>query len=1238
VTCGTCGADNPATGKFCAECGSPLMIACPTCGTPAGSAQKFCGECGTRLDRRPDATPGQRATVQADPVPADRGSSSVAERRVCSVLFADLVGFTPLSESRDPEDVRELLSSYFKLARTVIGRYGGVVEKFIGDAVMAIWGTPVAGEDDAERAVRAGLELVTAIAALGDEAELPDLLARVGVVTGEVAVTLSAVGQGMAAGDAVNTAARVQSAASPGQVWVDETTHRLAAAAIAFTDCGEHSLKGKSRAVRLWVATRVLAGVRGEQRVDGLEAPLVGRDAELRVIKDLFHATIDRRTPRLVVVSGPAGVGKSRLGWEFEKYIDGLAQVMWWHRGRCLSYGDGVVFWALAQIVRQRLGIAEEDSVEVAAIKLEATLGNHLPDPTERTFVAIRLGRLLGVPVAADTGSSLAQAELFAGWRLFFERLASDQPVVMLIEDLQYADAGLLAFLDHLIDWARDVPIFVLAFTRPELEHTRPGWATGRNRTALTLDPLDSRAMDELVDALVPAMPEDARKLITAQAQGIPLFAVETIRSLIDRDIVIPRDGVYQLVGDIDTLAVPEGLHALLAARIDALDPDLRALVADAAVLGASFPADALMAISGQQESAVRAGLAELLRREVLEVSADKLSPERGSYRFAQNLLGRVAYRTLARRDRKARHLAVAGHLRATFAGDGDEVIDAIARHYRDALEAAPDDPDVEHIRSEAVDALVRGAQRALRSGAPRAASVNYATAARLIDGRPGEDIEPSAAESAPHTTSRNAPEPTTSPRAAPLWEAAAQADDIAGDHDAMLRHADRAIAGHAAAGLTRDGARARGMVGRALSRSGRQAEAAPWFTAAAQVLRTDPDADTVVILNALAVNAMALAPGDAEALSSEALQLGEALEVDDALLSRLFNTRGTVLATEDRIPEAIAALEFAAGLAERAGASMEAVVALANLADINLNRNPKIAADNARRACEHSRRIGARQRLALSVFNLASALTLTGEWDAADAAITTAAESDGVDDVDYLDLGRGLLAALRGEVETSRRLAALPRLRSSDEPENLAMVALLDALIADAQGDPVNALTHARSALTHTRAIGLSSEGVVRSWPIAVHAAHTLGDVGTVESLVAMLDDHPVGHLPVLLRVGRELARARLAAGAGDESADRSFIAATTTLRRFGSPYHLAVGLLDHAEYLARVDNLARAGDLLAEATGLAETLGARPLLERAHALARLTDLPAIPSAAASGERRSADTPAGRSAAASFP
>ncbi len=615
----------------------------------------------------------------------------------------------------------------------MISRYGGVVEKFIGDAVMAVWGTPAAAEGDAERAVRAGLDLVAAVAELGTEAGLPVLAARAGVVTAEVAVTLGAVGEGMVAGDAVNTAARVQAAAEPGSVLTDGTTQRLADSAIGFAEAGSHRLKGKAEPQRLWRATRVLSGVGGSMRIDGLEAPLVGRNAELRTVRELFHAAAERRVPRLVLISGPAGIGKSRLGWEFEKYADGLAETVRWHRGRCLSYGDGVAFWALAEIVRQRLSIAEEDPVETAAGKLVEGLDRFIPDPAERGYIGVRLGRLLGVPVPGDNGEPMAREELFAGWRLFFERLAAQAPVVLLVEDAQYADSGLLDFLDHLIDWGRDLPVYVLVLARPELAQARPGFGTGRNRITLTLDPLDPASMDQLVDALVPGMPPPARSAVTAQAQGVPLFAVETVRALIDRDIVEPAEGVYRLVGDVGELAVPDSLHALLAARLDALDPGVRRLVTYAAVLGTSFPADALVAVSGRDEVTVQAALAELVRREVFSVSADRLSPELGNYRFAQEMLRQVAYETLSRRDRKTRHLRVAAHLRAAFADDGEEVTDVVARHYLDALTAIPDDPDAAEIRGQAIAALVRAAERAERTGAPALASSSYARAAELV-------------------------------------------------------------------------------------------------------------------------------------------------------------------------------------------------------------------------------------------------------------------------------------------------------------------------------------------------------------------------------------------------------------------------------------------------------------------------------------------------------------------------
>jgi class 3 adenylate cyclase/predicted ATPase len=1109
----------------------------------------------------------------------------VAERRVCSVLFCDLVGFTPLSESRDPEAVRELLSSYFEVARTVIGRYGGVVEKFIGDAVMAVWGTPVATEGDAERAVRAALDLVSGVAELGAEAGAPGLAARAGVVTGEVAVTLGAAHEGMVAGDAVNTAARVQAAAGPGQVLTDEATQRLARGGVGFADAGEHALKGKTEPQRLWRAVRVLAGVGGSQRVDGLEASLIGRDAELQTIRELFHAAAERRVPRLVLVSGPAGVGKSRLGWEFEKYLDGLAEEVWWHRGRCLSYGEGVAFWALAEIVRQRFSIAEDDAADAAVGKLATGLDQLVPDPAERAYVGLRLGRLLGITVAGDGRSSLTREELFAGWRLFFERLAAVHPVVLLIEDAQHADAGLLDFLDYVVDWVRDLPVYVLVFARPELGQARPGFGAGRNRITLTLDPLDAASMGALVAALVPGMPPPARAAVTAQAQGIPLFAVETVRALIDRDIVQPIEGSYRLVGDVGELAVPDSLHALLAARLDALDPGVRLLLADAAVLGTTFPAEALIAVSGHNETLVRAALTELVRREVLSVSADPLSPERGSYQFAQQMLRQVAYDTLSRRDRKARHLAVAAHLRAAFPGDGEEVVDVIARHYLDALAAVPEEGDAAEIRGQAIGALVRAGQRAERTGAPALAATSYATAAELARTGTGDGRREATA----------------------LWERAARAAFTSADFTAAVRDAGRARDYYLECGDARAAARARITAGQALSMWGRHSEAREQFTAAVEVLRADPDADTVQALVGLAALEAATASPDADRLSTEALTLGQALDVGAVMLNELFEVRGLYHSIADRRPQAVAYFTQAARLAERAGDNYRLGRVLLNLADTLAATDPAAAAETARTAAGHLRRAGARKFLAYATGNLIQALVAMGDWDAAGRELTLAVDADGLADVEHLVSYQIWLAALRGDAATAQTmLAKLPELRASEDAQDKSEISFLQAFTAAAHHQPPEALRHARDVLAHAGALGISADWPRWAWPLAARAAYDLGDTAATGELLALLDSYQPGYLAPLLRAERGLVRARLAASDGEPAAAASFTSAITSLGEHSTPYHLAHGLLDHAQYLTRKGDAEAAGAAISHARDIADRLHCQPLLDRAADLAR--------------------------------
>jgi class 3 adenylate cyclase/tetratricopeptide (TPR) repeat protein len=716
VTCTACGNENPAGKRFCGDCGEPLGSACPSCGAENPPDKRFCGDCGTPL-----------AAAAAPVAPPTTREAPVAERRLVTVLFADLVGFTPLSESRDPEEVRELLSRYFDTTRRLIELYGGTVEKFIGDAVMAVWGTPVATEDDAERAVRAGLDLVAAVSGLGDEVGAPELRARAGVLTGEAAVTLGATSEGMVAGDLVNTAARIQAAAEPGTVLVGEATRRASEATVAFEDAGAHELKGKSEPVQLWRALRVVAGARGQLKSIGLEAPFVGRDRELRLVKDLFHASADERRAHLVSVTGIAGIGKSRIGWEFYKYFDGIAETVWWHRGRCLAYGEGVTYWALADMVRMRCRIAEDETEETGAEKLRATLGEHILDDEERAFVEPRLLQLLGWG-AAEHGE---RQQLFAAWRLFFERMADTNPVVLVFEDLQWADESLLDFVEYLLEWSRNQPIFVVTLARPELAERRTTWGAGQRAfTSIYLEPLAPVAMEALLAGLVPGMPPEVVQQILGRAEGIPLYAVETVRMLLDRGLVVEDGASYRVVGEIGALDVPETLHALIAARLDGLEPGERALVQDAAVLGKTFGSTLLARVAGRPEEEVEAFLASLVRKEVLSLQSDPRSPEHGQYGFLQDLVRRVAYETLARRDRKARHIAAADQIAAAL-GEED-VPEVVASHLVAARDAAPDADDAPAIKERAGRMYVLAGERAERLAAAGEAQRFYEQAADL--------------------------------------------------------------------------------------------------------------------------------------------------------------------------------------------------------------------------------------------------------------------------------------------------------------------------------------------------------------------------------------------------------------------------------------------------------------------------------------------------------------------------
>ena len=1054
MNCPSCGAENRDGRKFCGECGTALAVSCSSCGAANEPGEKFCGDCGAPLSAPP------RALVAPTLVPA-------AERRLVSVLFADLVGFTAASETRDAEETRELLSRYFDTSRRLIELYGGTVEKFIGDAVMAVWGTPTATEDDAERAVRAALDLVASISSLGDEIGVPDLRARAGVLTGEAAVTVGAEGQGMVAGDLVNTASRIQSVAEPGAVFVGDSTRRATEQAIAYEDAGTFELKGKEGLTPLWRALRVVSGVRGTLKSSGLEAPFVGRDRELRLIKELFHGSADERKPHLVSITGIAGIGKSRLAWEFYKYFDGIVDSVYWHRGRCLAYGEGVTYWALADMVRMRCRIVEDEDAATALRKLRATLDEHILDADERRYVEPRLAQLLGL----GDQESRDRQDLFAAWRLFFERLADQYPTVLAFEDMQWADASLLDFVEYLLEWSRNHPLYVITLARPELQERRPTWGAGhRNFTSLYLEPLSEQAMEDLLTGLVPGLPGGLRAQILARAEGVPLYAVETVRMLLDRGLLAQEGAVYRPTGEIDELEVPETLHALIAARLDGLSTDERRVLQDGAVLGKTFTREALATLSGRAEADIDPLLVTLVRKEVLSLQADPRSPEHGQYGFLQDLVRHVAYETLSRHERKTRHLAAAAHLLAALSED--EVAEVVASHLLEAYRAAPDAEDADDVRARARAALTRAGERAASLAAAAEGQRYFEQAAELTKD-PVE--EAGLLDRAGQMAWRaNLPEQARS-----LLERAHGAFEASGEPSAAARVSGRIaeidfVEGHPHRAVQR--------LRPVLETLSGEDEGADVAAVAAQLAR-------FLILG-----------GDMEAAAphlEHALQLAEALDLPETF-SQALNSKALLYLRRDRLREARILLEGALEVALAHDLHAAAMRAYNNLA-VTLDGADAIDESIVlgERAIEFARRVGDRHQEAVWVGGSVGAFYLVGRWDEALARAAEASElaTTSVAQSSFLDVV--FLHCERGEHGVAREvLARNAAVAESETPETTATYAVYQARVLRAEGQPREALQHSEQALALRDEVGLNSWAIKLGIVEPLETALELGDM----------------------------------------------------------------------------------------------------------------------------------------------
>ena len=1165
MICPNCGTQNEAGARFCMECATPLGQICPTCGKANQASAKFCSECATPLGTSSVATTavatGRAATSTAEDASAT--TAPVAERRLVSVLFADLVGFTPFAEERDAEDVRDTLSRYFELASDVVTRYGGTVEKFIGDAVMAVWGTPVAHEDDAERAVRAALELASGVTRLG-----AGIQARVGVMTGEAAVTLGASNQGMVAGDLVNTAARLQATALPGSVIVGEGTMRATSSAVAFEPVGEQDLKGKAAPVPAWRALRIVAQRRGQGRSDLPEPPFTGRDEELRVLKDLLTTTGRDPRARLVSIVGPAGIGKSRLAWELEKYVDGVVEAIYWHRGRSPSYGEGVSFWALGEMVRRRAGLAESDDEAITRSRVSAMAAEFVLEADDRAWVEPALLTLLGLEPAPPGGRDV----LFAAWRIFFERIAAKGTTVLLFEDLQWADSGLIEFIDHLLEWSKGSPILVVTLARPELFDRQPGWGAGaRNFTAITLEPLPEAAMRQLVAGFVPGLPEAATDAILMRADGIPLYAVETVRALMAEERLELIDGTYRPRGDLGPLTIPDTLRSLIASRLDALESIDRALVADAAVLGQSFTVASLAAISGRDEDEVQPRLRALVRRELLRQEADPRSPERGQYGFVQSLIREVAYGTLAKRERRTLHLAAARFYEAL--GD-QELAGALASHYLSAHEASAAGPESEAIAIQARLALSGAAERAATLGA-HGQAVAYLRQALAVT---------------PDDADR-----------APLLERSAVSASIAVRFEDAERLAGEAVEAYRRSNDATGAAKATALLGAVQMDGGAIARAVETLeTASASIPESVPAHVLSRILANLSRAYMRSAQyARAVEVADSALALAEPNDLV-GVVADSFNNKGGALRSLGRGREAAALMRAAIELAHAGGLVDVELRARNNLASVLFDQDPVGARDVAREALALGERVGHRGMAHWATGLVVGLSASIGDgWDealaAVDAAISAALSPS--DESRNLSVS-WLLRGARGE-DGSAALSRLGELaaQTGETGERASLIAT-QALLAFGSREYATArdqFIQAANEFPPLMGVWLAE---------AAHAAVWAGDLAALRPIVDRLDAYSEAHAP-WFRADRARTSAAVAAMRGDTSeATSRYREALGLFAELGVPFDRARAASE-ASLLVGTDD-PQIGAAVEEARALFERLGARPYLAMLDEAAR--------------------------------
>jgi class 3 adenylate cyclase/tetratricopeptide (TPR) repeat protein/energy-coupling factor transporter ATP-binding protein EcfA2 len=1129
------------------------LISCPSCAFEAPDDFAFCPKCGRRL-------------VSLTSLPE--------ERKVVTILFCDLVSYTAHSEAADHELIDDLLRRYGGRARRLVEAHGGVVEKFIGDAVVAVFGFPHAHDDDAERAVLAGLRLVHEAGALvwpdGDPAQV-----RVGVNSGETYLHITAdpaSGEALLAGDAVNTAARLQAAAPPGGVVVGALTHELTRHVVHQEELEPLHVKGKREAVEAWLATGPKKGrSRAGLRTAGLSvARFLGRESELAAMHEALHEASEANEGRFVLLVGEPGIGKSRLVLEFAHALQAAPGIVTWRQGRCLPYGEGVTFSALGEILKEHAGIFDSDDITTVEAKLEAVL----PDGEDRSWLRRCLRPLLGLDA-----SPASREENFAAWTRFLELLAGAGPTVLVLEDMHWAGEAMLAFVDHLVSRDLTAPILIIATTRPELLHQHAGVMTAAGegaRRRLTVSSLSADQVRALIEDMFEADPgADIEALIVDLVGGNPLYAEQYVRLLLERDLLVRATEGLRLPAGVD-LPLPETVQAVLVARLDTLPAEHKALLCDAAVIGETFWSGGVAALSGREASAVDKAMAVLAARDLVRPVLTSTLEGESEYLFWHALTRDVAYGQLPRKVRARKHEETALWIERQAGERGDEFVEILAHHHVAAHElavATHEEALARETLDPALDCLVKAGRRA-----------------DLLDPSQMQQLFGKARELAHEDH--------------PLWLrvqlgwAGVLAHEYRmGEADALLEEIIPSLVG---AGDTHAAAEA--MMRQVACRSHTGGDMSSLNDAAVAVLEHEgPSRDLVDALVSQAAWGHLGPAGDPERtveLCERALAMARDLDMPPPVAALSFRAMARLELGRE---EALAEYEAATAECRAQGLKRETALQLFNYCSVVLAAK---GVDQALTAVEDGLAFAreADVRSDVEAFRLVHVETLIhrGEWEAAlNEACSLEPDLTAADDRQGLLEMRSWLVAVysrRGDAARGRALAE----QIVADAERLDLLAYLRTLTRQAAvvgygpDDTPTAVWEALTSWTRERpTMGEPSYALLS--PDVVRVALRRGDLPLAESVC-----ESVPTTGPLYRHAKASGSAAVAEALGDhQAASLRFADAAARWRDFGLPYEEGQALLGEGRCLGALGRASEAAAPLAAAREIFTRLGARPALD---------------------------------------